>query len=147
MLGFVAFVALLLPLSAALPSKAVEIATKEKAAGMIGRVQDKFERRSPDVVTANTEVTFNDRDFYSCICNLDGVSLARGTPPVFESKEFASREDGIQLNREMIEFVHRKCSGPVDDRWPNPIDKVIEAKTCDWEAWGDYLVGVGVFRS
>lgn len=147
MLGFVAFVAFLLPLSAAPPSKAAEIATKEKAAGMIGRVQDKFERRSPDVVTANTEVAFNDRDFYSCICDLGGVSLARGTPPVFVSKEFASRENGIQLNREMVEFVHRKCSGLVDGRWPNPVDKVIEAKTCDWEAWGDYLVGVGVFRS
>jgi hypothetical protein len=49
MLRFVAYVGLLLPLSAATPLKAAEIATKEKPAGIIKRVQDGFERQSLDI--------------------------------------------------------------------------------------------------
>ena len=108
MLRFVAFVAILLPLSAAPSSKAAEIATKEKAAEMIERVQDKFERQSLDSVTTNKQLTFNDRDLYACICDLDGVSLAPGTPPALVGKEFANREKGMQLNRRTIEIVNGK---------------------------------------
>jgi len=147
MLRFVAFVAFLLPLSAALPLKAAEIATKEKTPGMIEWFQDKFERRSPDIVTTRKELRFNDRNLDSCICDLHGVSLARGTSPALVSKEFASPEDGIQLNREMIEVVNGKRSGWDDCKRLNLLDKAIDAMKSNWEARGDYLVDVGVFRS
>jgi len=144
MLRFVAFVAFLLPLSAALPLKAAEIATKEKTPGMIEWFQDKFERRSPDIVTTRKELRFNDRNLDSCICELHGVSLARGTLSALVSKEFANPEDGIQLNREMIEVVNGKRSGWDDCKRLNLLDKAIDARKCNWEARGDCAVGVGV---
>ena len=146
MLRFVAFVAFLLPLSAASHLKAAEIATKEKAGGMIEWFQDKFER-CLDIVPTSKEVRFNDRNLDSCICELHGVSLARGTLSALVSKEFANPEDGIQLNREMIEVVNGKRSGWDDCKRLNLLDKAIDAMKSNWEARGDYLVGVGVFRS
>jgi hypothetical protein len=73
--------------------------------------------------------------------------LARGTSPALVSKEFASPEDGIQLNREMIEVVNGKRSGWDDCKRLYLLDKAIDAMKCNWEARVGYLVGVGVFRS
>jgi hypothetical protein len=147
MLRFVAFVAFLLPLSVAPALKTAEIATKEKAPGMIERTQDKFERWSGDIVTTNKEVGFNDRNFDPCICDLDGASSARGTSPALIGKEFANRDDGIRLNGEMMEVVDGSRYNRDDYKRLNLLDKVIEAKKCDREARGDSLVGVGVYRS
>jgi hypothetical protein len=130
-------VAILLPLSTAPPSKAAEIATKEKAAGMIQRVQDKFDRQSLDSVTANKVATFNDRDLYACICGLDDVSLPK-TPPTLMDQEFANREKGMQLNRRTMEIVNGKRSSWTDCK------RGMEARKCCRGARGDCLAGVGV---
>jgi hypothetical protein len=104
---------------------------------MIQRVQDKFERQSLDSVTANEVATFNDRDLYTCICDLDDVSLPK-TPPTLMDKEFANREKGMQLNRGTMEIVNGKRSSWIDCK------RGIEARKCCRGARGDCLVGVGV---
>jgi hypothetical protein len=98
-------------------------------------------------VTTNKEVGFNDRNFGPCICDLDGVSLARGMSPALIGKEFANRDDGIRLNGEMMEVVHGNRYSWDDYKRPNLLEKVIEVKKCDREAWDDSLFGVGVCRS
>jgi signal transduction histidine kinase len=54
-------------------------------------------------------------------------------------------QDGKFLIRELSD-VAKKGNGWVDYKWPNPLTKLIEAKSSYVERMGDYFVGVGVYR-
>ena len=48
--------------------------------------------------------------------------------------------------RDFIEIAKGPGSGWFDYKWPNPQTNKIEDKSSYSKSWGDYFVGVGVYR-
>jgi len=133
------------------PATAAQFGTKEEAAAMVKRVQDKFRKDGPDAtfraVTAKARA-FHDRDLYPFIYTLDGVVVAHGAKPELVGKNLISLKDqnGTYIIQEMIALAKGPGSGWVDYKWPNPITDKIEDKSSYIEKMGDYFVGVGIYR-
>jgi len=120
-----------------------------EAVAMVKRVEAMFRKDGADATfKAVTARTFNDRDLYPFVYKLDGTDcVAHGANPALVGKNLIDLkdQDGKFLIRE-LSGVATKGSGWVDYKWPNPLTKLIEAKSSYVERMGDYFVGVGVYR-
>jgi len=123
--------------------------TRDEAVAMVKRVEAMFKNDGPEATfKAVTAKTFNDRDLYPFIYTLDGTDcVAHGANPALVGKNLIDLkdQDGKFLIRE-LSATAKKGSGWVDYKWPNPITKLIEAKSSYVERMGGYFVGVGVYR-
>jgi signal transduction histidine kinase len=123
--------------------------SRDQAVAMVKRVEAMFAKDGAAVTfQAVTAKTFNDRDLYPFVYKLDGTDcVAHGANPAMVGKNLIDLkdQDGKFLIRELSD-VATKGSGWVDYKWPNPITKLIEAKSSYVERMGDYFVGVGVYR-
>jgi signal transduction histidine kinase len=148
MLRNLALAAILLVCTSAL-ANAAEFGTREEAIAMVKQVQEKFKKDGPEATfKAVTEKSFNNRDLYPFIYTLDGTKcVAHGANSALVGKNLIDLkdQDGKYLIRELSETA-KKGPGWVDYKWPNPITKMIEAKSSYVERMGDYFVGVGVYR-
>lgn len=126
-----------------------EHGTRDQAVAMVKHVETMFKKDGADATfKAVTGKTFNDRDLYPFVYKLDGTDcVAHGANPALVGKNLIDLkdQDGKFLIRELSE-VATKGSGWVDYKWPNPVTKLIEAKSSYVERMGDYFVGVGVYR-
>lgn len=126
-----------------------EHGTRDQAVAMVKRVEAMFHKDGADATfKAVTARTFNDRDLYPFIYTLDGTDVvAHGANPAMVGKNLIDLkdQDGKFLIRELSQTA-KNGSGWVDYKWPNPISKLIEAKSSYVERMGDYFVGVGVYR-
>jgi len=126
-----------------------EHGTRDQAVAMVKHVQAMFQKDGADATfKAVTAKTFNDRDLYPFVYKLDGTDcVAHGANAAMVGKNLIDLkdQDGKFLIRELSE-VATKGSGWVDYKWPNPLTKLIEAKSSYVERMGDYFVGVGVYR-
>ena len=126
-----------------------EHGTRDQAVAMVKRVSAMFQKDGADATfKAVTAKTFNDRDLYPFVYKLDGTDcVAHGANPAMVGKNLIDLkdQDGKFLIRELSE-VATNGKGWVDYKWPNPLTKLIEAKSSYVERMGDYFVGVGVYR-
>ncbi len=91
---------------------------------------------------------FHDRDLYVFVRSMDGNTVAHGVNKgmIGHTSLETKDADGKLYNKEIMETAMTKGSGWVDYRWPNPVDKKIEAKSSYVEKVGDYVVGVGAYK-
>jgi cytochrome c len=126
-----------------------EHGTREQAVAMVKRVEAMFQKDGADATfKAVTAKNFNDRDLYPFVYKLDGTDcVAHGANPALVGKNLIDLKDqnGKFLIRELSDTA-KNGSGWVDYKWPNPITKMIEAKSSYVERMGDFFVGVGVYR-
>ena len=135
------------------PATAAQFGTKEEAAAMVKRVQDKFRKDGADAtfraVTAKAR-EFHDRDLYPFIYTLNGVVVAHGAKPELVGKNLIDFQDqnGKYLIRDMVDLSKGTIGrGWVDYRWTNPNTNAVEDKSAYVEKMGDYFVGVGVYQT
>jgi signal transduction histidine kinase len=149
MLRICALLAMLLAGSVAVPAAEPEHGSRDQAVAMVKHVETMFAKDGADATfKAVTARTFNDRDLYPFIYTLDGTDVvAHGANSAMVGKNLIDLkdQDGKFLIRELSE-VAKKGGGWVDYKWPNPITKLIEAKSSYVERMGDFFVGVGVYR-
>jgi cytochrome c len=126
-----------------------EHGTRDQAVAMVKQVETMFQKDGADATfKAVTARTFNDRDLYPFVYSLDGTDcVAHGANSAMVGKNLIGLkdQDGKFLIRELSETA-KKGGGWVDYKWPNPITKLIEAKSSYVERMGDFFVGVGVYR-
>lgn len=131
------------------PAHAADRGSRDEAIAMVKRVQAQLKEGGADATfKAVTDKTFNDRDLYPFIYTLDGTKcVAHGANPALVGKNLIDLkdQDGKFLIRE-LSAVAKNGEGWVDYKWPNPVTKLIEAKSSYVERIGDYFVGVGVYR-
>jgi cytochrome c len=148
MLRICALLAMLLGGVAALAAEP-DHGTRDQAVAMVKRVEVMFQKDGADATfKAVTAKTFNDRDLYPFVYTLDGTDVvAHGANPAMVGKNLIDLkdQDGKFLIRELSKTA-KNGSGWVDYKWPNPITKLIEAKSSYVERMGNYFVGVGVYR-
>ncbi|SDR98510.1 TAXI family TRAP transporter solute-binding subunit [Bradyrhizobium canariense] len=145
--------AVIFALIAAVPADAAEFGTRDEAAAMVKRVQDKFKKDGPEATfrAINSKAPgFVDRDLYPFVTELTGLCVANGVTPAVTGKNLIDLKD--QDGKFMIQqFVKTASTAPgrgwVDYRWLNPVTKTIEDKSALIERMGNYFVGVGVYRN
>lgn len=128
-----------------------EFGSREEAVAMVKRVQDRFKQNGPNATfkaITEKEASFNDRDLYPFVYDLNGVNVAHGANPALVGKDLTALkdQDGKFLIREMIAIANGPGNGWVDYKWPNPTTKKIEEKSSYIEKMGGYFVGVGTYR-
>jgi len=140
--------------TSALPLRAAPFGTREEAAAMVKRVQEKFKKDGPEATfrAINSRApAFADRDLYPYVTELaTGLCVANGVTPAVTGKVLIDLKD--QDGRFIIhEFIKIASTPPyrgwIDYRWLNPITKTIEDKTALIEKMGNYYVGVGVYKN
>jgi TRAP-type uncharacterized transport system substrate-binding protein len=147
------FVSLMLGASA-LPLGAAQFGTREEAAAMVRRVQEKFKKDGPEATfrAINSKGPgLADRDLYPFVTELDtGLCVANGVTPAVTGKILLDLkdQDGRFIIQEFIKIATSPSGrGWIDYRWLNPVTKTIEDKTALIERMGKYFVGVGVYRN
>ena len=149
MLRICALLAALLAGSAFAVAAEPEHGSRDQAVAMVKRVEVMFQKDGADATfKAVTAHSFNDRDLYPFVYKLDGTDcVAHGANSAMVGKNLIDLkdQDGKFLIRELSDIA-TKGGGWVDYKWPNPLTKLIEAKSSYVERMGDYFVGVGVYR-
>jgi len=119
---------------------------------MVQRVVEKFKKDGADatIQAINTKSkTFIDRDLYAYVLDLNGYNRANAAIPAVRGKYLYDMKDhdGKFLIREHVEIAKGTGRGWVDFKWLNPATKSIDDKSAYIERVGDYIVGVGIYRS
>ncbi|MGH6671260.1 MAG: cache domain-containing protein [Xanthobacteraceae bacterium] len=126
-----------------------EHGTREQAVAMVKSVEAMFSKAGADATfKAVTAQKFKNLDLYPFIYTLDGTDcVAHGANPALVGKNLIDMkdQDGKFLIRE-LSVMAKKGGGWVDYKWPNPVTKMIEAKSAYVERMGNYFVGVGVYH-
>src|SRR5215813_8021499 len=140
--------------TSALPAGPAEFGTREEAAAMVRRVQEKFKKDGPEATfrAINSRAPgFADRDLYPFVTEVaTGLCVANGVTPAVTGKILIDLKD--QDGRFIIqEFIKIASTSPghgwIDYRWLNPVTKTVEDKTALIERMDKYYVGVGVYRN
>src|SRR5215470_13980452 len=140
--------------TSALTAGAAEFGTREEAAAMVRRVQEKFKKDGPEATfrAINSRAPgFADRDLYPFVTEVaTGLCVANGVTPAVTGKILIDLKD--QDGRFIIqEFIKIASTSPghgwIDYRWLNPVTKTVEDKTALIERMDKYYVGVGVYRN
>jgi cytochrome c len=149
MLRICVLLAMLLAGSVAAVAAEPDHGSRDQAVAMVKRVEAMFQKDGADATfKAVTARTFNDRDLYPFVYTLDGTDcVAHGANSAMVGKNLIDLkdQDGKFLIRE-LSVAAKNGGGWVDYKWPNPITKLIEAKSSYVERMGEFFVGVGVYR-
>jgi TRAP-type uncharacterized transport system substrate-binding protein len=134
------------------PGHAGAFGTRDEAMAMVKRVVEKFKKdgAEPTIQEINTKSkAFIDRDLYAYVLDLNGYNRANATIPAVRGKYLYDMKDhdGKFLIREHVEIAKGPGRGWVDFKWLNPTTKSIDDKSAYIERVGDYIVGVGIYRS
>jgi hypothetical protein len=134
------------------PAHAAAFGTREEAVAMVQRIVEKFKKDGADatIQAINTKSKlFIDRDLYAYVLDLNGFNRANAAIPAVRGKYLFDMKDhdGKFLIREHIAIATGPGRGWVDFKWLNPATKSIDDKSAYIEKVGDYIVGVGIYRS
>jgi len=134
------------------PAKAGAFGTRDEAVAMVQRIVEKFKKDGADatIQAINTKSkTFIDRDLYVYVLDMNGFNRANAAIPAVRGKNLYDMKDhdGKFLIREHVDLAKGPGRGWVDFKWLNPATKSIDDKSAYIERVGDYIVGVGIYRS
>ena len=132
--------------------QAAEFGTRDEAVAMVRRVQEKFKKDGPDATfRAINNGAFNDRDLYPFVHSIDGtLHVANGAFPGIRGKNLHDMrdQDGKFTTQDFMRIAttppYRAWS---DFRWRSPQTNTVDEKSAWIERMGEYLVGVGIYKS
>ncbi len=134
------------------PANAAGFGTRDEAVAMVQRIVEKFKKEGSEatIQAINTKSkAFIDRDLYAYVLDLNGFNRANAAIPAVRGKNLFDMKDhdGKFLIREHVDVAKGPGRGWVDFKWLNPMTKSIDDKSAYIERVGDYIVGVGIYRS
>src|SRR5215470_5426580 len=134
------------------PATAGAFGTRDEAVAMVQRIVEKFKKDGADatIQAINTKSkAFIDRDLYVYVLDMNGFNRANAAIPAVRGKNLYDMKDhdGKFLIREHVDLAKGPGRGWVDFKWLNPATKSIDDKSAYIERVGDYIVGVGIYRS
>lgn len=143
-------------LSATVLSASVQAAdrgSKEEAVAMVNKAAALIksagkEKAFAEIADVNNK-NFHDRDLYVYVYDLNGVALTHGNNPKMVGKNLLEIKDqeGKSMIKEMVVLAKSPAGkGWVDFKWPNPVTKVVEAKSGYVMRVDDMFVGSGIYK-
>jgi uncharacterized protein len=149
---FVALLTIALSAASAFTVNAAQFGTRDEAVALVKRVQDKFKKEGPEATfNAINAGLFNDRDLYPFVHTIDGtLHVANGAFPGIRGKNLHDMRD--QNGKFTTQDFMRIATTPPyhgwsDFRWRNPKTNTIDEKSAWIERMGEYLIGVGIYKS
>lgn len=143
-------------LSATVLSASVQAAdrgTKEEAVTMVNKaaalIKSAGKEKAFAAIADPQNKEFHDRDLYVYVYDLNGVALTHGNNPKMVGKNLLEIKDqeGKSMIKEMVAVAKSPAGkGWVDFKWPNPMTKVVEAKSGYVTKVDDMLVGSGIYK-
>lgn len=126
---------------------AAKAGTPAEAKAMATRAADFLRAKGPQVAFAAFDKgdAFHDRDLYVMVYDKTGKCLAHGANAKLIGKSLIGLQDtdGTYVIKNLVAV---KDAGWINYRWPNPVTKMIQAKTTYVVHVGDYFVGVGAYK-
>src|SRR5215475_1745143 len=149
---FVALSTVVLLAASTFTANAAQFGTREEAVALVKRVQEKFKKDGPEAIfNAINAGMFNDRDLYPFVHTIDGnLHVANGAFPGIRGKNLHDMRDqnGKFTTQDFMRIATTTpYHGWSDFRWRNPKTSTIDEKSAWIERMGDYLIGVGVYKS
>ncbi|RFP15890.1 MULTISPECIES: cache domain-containing protein [unclassified Duganella] len=91
---------------------------------------------------------FVDRNLYIFVYDMNGTCVAIGNNPRMIGKVLIDLRDpdGVFQVRRFIEVANTSGHGWVDYKWPNPVSKVMEAKSSYVEKADEFVIGAGIYK-
>jgi uncharacterized protein len=129
-----------------------QFGTRDEAVALVKRVQEKFKKDGPEATfNAINAGMFNDRDLYPFVHTIDGnLHIANGAFPGIRGKNLHDMRDqnGKFTTQDFMRIATTTpYRGWSDFRWRNPKTSTIDEKSAWIERMGEYLIGVGVYKS
>lgn len=127
---------------------AQERASKDEALKVVKDAVKMCQDKGVDAVVeeaTKAETKFKFKDSYLFVYNKEGVNKAHINPKMIGKNLIDMRDaDGKYLNKNFIELGD-KGGGWQDYRWPNPVTKVVEAKSSYVEKCKDHYFIAGYY--
>jgi uncharacterized protein len=134
--------------------QAAEFGTRDEAVAMVQRVQEKFKKDGPEATFKainNMAPGFIDRDLFPYVHKIDGTLLvACGPIAAIRGKNLHDMkdQDGKFTTQDFMRIATTPpYHGWSDYRFLNPKTNQVDDKSAWIERMGDYLVGVGIYKS
>jgi TRAP-type uncharacterized transport system substrate-binding protein len=144
----------LLAATSMLRVQAAEFGTRDEAVAMVQRVQEKFKKDGPEATFKainNMAPGFIDRDLFPYVHKIDGTLLvACGPIAAIRGKNLHDMkdQDGKFTTQDFMRIATTPpYHGWSDYRFLNPKTNQVDDKSAWIERMGDYLVGVGIYKS
>jgi uncharacterized protein len=132
--------------------KGAQFGTRDEAVALVKRVQETFKKEGPEATfRAINSGAFNDRDLYPFVHTIDGtLHVANGAWPGIRGKNLHDMrdQDGKFTTQDFMRIATTApYHGWSDFRWRNPKTNTVDAKSAWIERMGEYLIGVGIYKS
>src|ERR1700730_16422196 len=134
--------------------QAADFGSREEAVAMVHRVQEKFKKDGPEATFKainNMAPGFIDRDLFPYVHKIDGTQLvACGPILAIRGKNLHDMkdQDGKFTTQDFMRIATTPpYHGWSDYRFLNPKTNQVDDKSAWIERMGDYLVGVGIYKS
>lgn len=134
-----------------LPAAAADRGTPEQAMALVKKAVAFLKENGKDKAYAEfnrPSGPFVDRDMYIFVIDMAGLEWANGANQKIVGKnviELKDAEDKFMV-RAMIELGKSKGKGWIDYKWPNPVSKLVEAKSTYLEKIDDVIVAAGIYK-
>lgn len=126
--------------------------TADEAVAMVKKAGAYYKANGRDKALAefnNPNGQFRDRDLYVMAYDKTGTNLAHGANAKLVGKNLidAKDADGKPIVKTFVDIAFNGSGkGWVDYMWPNPVTKLVQAKSTYVERFDDILIGVGIYK-
>ncbi|HAT32335.1 MAG TPA: histidine kinase [Janthinobacterium sp.] len=151
---FTTLLAALLALSLAGTALAAGKGTADEAVALVKKAGAYLKENGPEkaiVAINDPKGQFVKGDLYVFMLrtNGDGIALAHGQNAKIVGKNMLELHsaEGVYFVKDFIKLVNGPAGkGWVSYKWPDPLTKNIEEKSTYVERFGDYFLGVGIYK-
>lgn len=130
-------------------SRAVDVGTPAEAKAMAEKAAEFLKANGPEKAFVAFETAggaFHDKDLYVFVYDPTGKCVSIGASPALKGKNLIDLKD-VDGKPFIRELVNVSGAGWIEYKWRNPATKAVSMKTSYVIRTGDYLVGVGAYKS
>ncbi|NEX60443.1 cache domain-containing protein [Noviherbaspirillum galbum] len=127
--------------------------TPEEATALVKKVIAYYKANGPEKTFAainaqNPDFKAKDMYIFGGWAKDGQPLLSHGANPKMVGKEMSALKDadGKPFAKEIVDVAQKQGKGWVDYKWPNPVTKVIEAKSTYVERVDDYYFACGIYK-
>lgn len=143
--------AMLMHAALASAAPAADVGTPDEAVAMVKKAVTYYKANGKDKAFAafnDPKGPFIDRDMYILVLDSNMVMVAHGANPRMIGKSVGAMKDADDkpFGKQFSDIGKGKGTGWIDYKWPNPVTKVIDAKSTYVEKVDDLLIGCGIYK-